>query len=89
MEPAKKDLCWTISLAAVILISVITYWLGGKGNEMVSYVSFAGALVSVVLAVVAIFYSIVQNLNSQQNIGEMKTLVAEASRIITEKAGRS
>jgi hypothetical protein len=35
---------------------------------------------------VAIFYSIVQNVNSQQNIGEMRTLVSEASRIMTEKA---
>ena len=69
------------------LIAIITFWLGGKGNEIVSYISFASALISIVLALVAIFYSIVQNVHSQQNIGEMRTLVSEASRIMTEKAG--
>jgi len=86
MNVSKKDLYYIIVITAFILLAVVTYWLGGKGNEIVSYISFASALVSIVLASVAIFYSFVQNVNSQQNIGEMKTLVSEASRIITEKA---
>jgi len=87
MNTSKKDLYWVISFAALALIAIITFWLGGKGNEIVSYISFASALVSIVLALVAIFYSIVQNVNSQQNIGEMRTLVSEASRMMAEKAG--
>ena len=86
MNTSKKDLYWTVAVAAVILLAVVTFWLGGKGNEMVSYISFASAIVAIILALVAIFYSIVQNVNSQQNIGEMRTLVSEASRIMTEKA---
>jgi hypothetical protein len=87
MDTSKKDLYYIIAIAAVILLAAVTYWLGGKGNEIVSYISFASAIVSIILALVAIFYSIVQNVNSQQNIGEMKILVSEASRIMTEKAG--
>lgn len=86
MNASKKDLCFTIIIATVILLGVITFWLGGKGNEMVSYVSFASAITSIILAVVAIIYSFIHNSNSQQNIGEMRTLVSEASRIMTEKA---
>jgi len=87
MNMAKKDLYCVIAFAVLALIAIITFWLGGKGNEIVSYISFASAIVSIVLALVAIIYSIIQNVNSQQNIGEMRTLVSEASRIITEKAG--
>jgi len=87
MNKWKTHFCWTIAFGTFLLIAIITYWLGGKGGEIVSYVSFASALISIVLALVAIFYSIVQNVSSQQNIGEMRTLVSEASRIMTEKAG--
>ena len=86
MDTSKKDLYWTVAVAAIILLAIVTFWLGGKGNEIVSYMSFASAIVAIILALVAIFYSIVQNVNSQQNIGEMRTLVSEASRIMTEKA---
>jgi len=88
MNTSKKDLWCVIAFATLALIAIITFWLGGKGNEIVSYISFASAIVSIVLALVAIFYSIVQNVNSQQNIGEMRTLVSEASRIMKEKASK-
>jgi hypothetical protein len=87
MDTSKRDLFYIIAISAIILLAVITYWLGEKGNEIVSYISFASAIVSIILALLAIFYSIVQNVNSQQNIGEMKTLISEASRLMTEKAG--
>lgn len=85
MNITKRDWYWTIAMAGVILLCIVTYWLGGKGNEIVSYIIFASALISIILALVAIFYSIVQNVSSQQNIGEMKVLISEASRIMTEK----
>jgi hypothetical protein len=86
MNNWKIHFCWLTILGILLLISIITFWLGGKGNEIVSYISFASALISIILALVAIFYSMIQHTSSQQNIGEMRTLVSEASRIITEKA---
>ena len=87
MNSWKIHFGWTVALGILLLISVITFWLGGKGNEMVSYVSFASALISIILALVAIFYSMSQNTSSQQNIGEMKTLIEQASALMAEKAG--
>lgn len=86
MNNWKIHFIWTIGLGVLLLISIVTYWLGGKGNEIVSYMSFASVLVSIILALVAIFYSFFQNVSSQQNIGQMRTLISEASRVMTEKA---
>jgi hypothetical protein len=86
MNNWKLHFWYMLAFAILLLITIITYWLGGKGNEMVSYVSFASALISIVLALVAIFYSMSQNTSSQQNIGEMKTLIEQASTLMAEKA---
>ena len=86
MNNWETHLKWTIVFGVFLLIATFTFWLGGKGNEIVSYMSFASTLIAIVLALVAIFYSMIQHTGSQQNIGEMRTLVSEASRRITEKA---
>ncbi|HBG27597.1 MAG: hypothetical protein A2Y10_15835 [Planctomycetes bacterium GWF2_41_51] len=86
IENLKLHFKWTIGLGCIILISIVTFWLGGKGNEIVSYVSFASALISIVLALVAIFYSFIQTINSQKNLGEMQSLITQASKIMSEKA---
>ncbi|KPL23052.1 MAG: hypothetical protein AMJ75_06880 [Phycisphaerae bacterium SM1_79] len=78
---------WAVSLGALLLLAVTTFWLGGKGNEIVSYISFASALASIVLAVVAIVYTFVCSIQSQQNVVEMRNLISEASHLIVEKAG--
>ena len=82
----KLHFWWAACLSGVLLLGVMTFWLGGKGNEIVSYIGFASALVSIVLAVVAIIFAFIYNIHSQQNLREMRSLVSEASRIITEKA---
>lgn len=83
----KLHFWWAVCLFGIMLLGVVTFWLGGKGKEIVSYIGFASALVSIVLAVIAIIFAFVYNIHSQQNLREMRSLVSEASRIITEKAG--
>ena len=83
----KLHFLWAVTLSCFILLAILTFWLGGKGNEIVSYISFASTVASIVLAVVAIIYTFVCNIHSQQNTGEMRRLIWEASRIMTEKAG--
>jgi len=83
----KLHFWWAVALGCVILLSLVTFWVGGKGNEIVSHISFAGAVASIVLAVVAIIYTFVQSIYSQQNTGEMRRLIWEASRTMVEKAG--
>jgi len=79
MNTLKIHFIWSIGLMSLLLICILTFWLGDKGNEIVSYVSFASALISIVLALVAIFYSFIQNTNSQKNLGEMQTLIESIS----------
>lgn len=90
----QLHLRYTIAIAAIALLAVVTFWLGGKGNEIVSYFSFASALVSIVLAVVVIFYTFYQaersarnSERSEQNIGEMKGLISQTPAIIREGVG--
>ena len=68
-------LCWLIAvLLAIIAFMVLRVT---NGNEVNSYISFASSIASLILAVVAIFYSIVSNdslsssLSSIQNLGSV------------------
>ena len=83
----KLHFLWAMCLSGVLLLGIVTFWLGGKGSEMASYMSFAGACTSIVLAVIAIIFSFIYNSRSQQNLGEMRSLISEASRSMVEKAG--
>lgn len=86
MDNWKTHFVWFATVVSVVLLATVTYWLGGTGNEIVSYVSFASALVSIVLAVIAILFAVVYNVNSQQNMGAMRSLITQASYLITQKA---
>lgn len=80
----KERCIWIAALAFVIMLAVITFWLGGKGSEIVSYVSFAAACSSILLAVTAIFYSFLEHGYSRQHIGQMDALIREASSIMKD-----
>ena len=83
-----KEHVWCVmAFAALLLLAVITYWLGGKGNEIVSYVGFASAVTSIVLAIIVIVYTFYQTNRSEQNISEMRRLISEGQEIMVEKAG--
>ncbi len=82
-----KEHVWCVmAFAALLLLAVITYWLGGKGNEIVSYVGFASAVVSIILAVIVIVYTFYQTNRSEQNISEMRRLIDEGYHTMTDKA---
>lgn len=72
------------ALALVIVVAILTFWLGGKGDEMVSYVSFAAAGISIFLAITAIFYSFLEHGYSRQHIGQMDSLIRDASSIMRD-----
>lgn len=64
-------LCWTIALlllaGAAILLNV------PDGTILRDYISFASAISSIVLAVVAIFYSMISNQSFSETIGSLKS----------------
>lgn len=77
-------LYYTIAIFIITIIGIITLWLCNKNDAFTSF-SFASTLVSIVLAVVSIFFSVVssQRMNtSYNNIKGLKTDIEdEVSRI--------
>lgn len=63
---------WMLIVLIIVIQWIIHFWSteAMSSNEMVSYVSFAGTLVSTILAVLAIIYSFIQSA-SQQNSSEI------------------
>ncbi len=82
----KERCIWLAGMSLVVLVAAVTLACVAKDNQVAAYLSFASALVSIVLAVVAITYTIVQGLQSHQNVGEMKRLVAEGHSIFERHA---
>jgi hypothetical protein len=55
---------YTIGILVLILVCVITFYFGGKENEIVSYLGFAGTITSIILSIVALIYTFVQTVTS-------------------------
>lgn len=87
IETLKQHVLCVILFAFFLLVTIITFWLGGKGNEMASHISFASAAISIVLGIVVIFYMFHQNRDFQQNISEMKNLISEVPHAMKEAVG--
>ena len=86
VEILKRHVWCIIILAAILLLSV-TVLSFGADVSLVSHFSFASAIVSIVLAIIVIVYMYFQDHRSSQNITEMKSLIDQASRAMTDKAG--
>lgn len=56
-----KDYKYIIGILVLMIIWVFSLFFGGKGNDVVSYVGFAGTIISIVLSVLAIIYAFYQS----------------------------
>lgn len=63
---------WTIALLIFIVSGLLI--VTPNGNTISSYISFAASIASLILAVVAIFYSIISNQSFFQSIGVLNTI---------------
>lgn len=59
--PDKKDFWYSITILVLIISGLTAFYFGGEGSNMVSHVGFAGTIVSILLAVIAIIYSFYQS----------------------------
>lgn len=84
-EILKRHIWCVIIIAVIMLLSLITLSFG-EDVDLVSHLSLASAIVSIVLAVIVIIYTFFQNQRSSQNIAEMKNLIDEGYRTMTDKA---
>jgi len=84
-EILKRHVWCVITIAAIILLALITLSFG-KDVNLVSHLSLTSAVVSIVLAVIVIVYMYFQDQRSSQNITEMRRLIDEGYRTMTDKA---
>ena len=73
---------WILILILVVVIQFIVQvatWLYSERGSALSYLSFAGTLVSIILALLAIIYSYFSNSTLQQLLGAMSTASANVS----------
>lgn len=84
-EILKQHIWCVITIAAIILLALITLSFG-KDVNLVSHLSLTSAVVSIVLAVIVIVYMYFQGQRSSQNITEMRKLIDEGHRTMTNKA---
>jgi hypothetical protein len=71
-----REHIWCLLIGiGIVFLGVITFAWAGQDNAIVNYVSFASAIVSIILGVVVIVYSFIQNNSFQQNIYEMRSLI--------------
>lgn len=77
---------WVV-IILVLTISVFVFiQTSSSNNNLVQYLSFAGSITSLVLGLIAIFYSIISNQQSTENFGKLKeavTKIEEGARIIS------
>ena len=81
MEILKRHVLCIIIIAANLLLTVIILAFG-TDVSLVSHLSLASAVVSIVLAIIVIVYMYFQDHRSSQNITEMKSLIDQASPLI-------
>ena len=84
-EILKRHIWCVITIAAIILLAIITLSFS-KDVNLVSHLSLTSAVVSIVLAVIVIVYMYFQDQRSSQNITEMRKLIDEGHRTMTNKA---
>lgn len=73
----KKDLIyWLIILGWTFFGMLVVHYISPESQIL----SRMGTLVSIILAIVAIFYAIVQGVTSQQNIGTMHSIMDNVNR---------
>lgn len=87
MRPQSVDSRLLMVLAIVILTQyIITTWVYNYGGneDVVGYVSFAGTIVAIILAVLAIVYAYYQNFSQQRDSYNIASQVDLLRRVVEE-----
>lgn len=74
----KKVKVYWLIIIVIVLISIFVFIQTSNTNsDLVQYFSFAGSITSLVLGLIAIFYSIISNQQSTENFGKLKEAVTK------------
>lgn len=83
----KTSLIWTIALLFLIIAGLVLMLPNGK--FVVDYISFASSIASLILALVAIFYSIISSEGFYTSISDIKGLSTDISEESSKLASNS
>jgi hypothetical protein len=78
---------WVLAISIVVLLQyVLTAWVNHFGSDttVVSHVSFAGTLISIILAVLAIIYTYYQNFAQQRDSDSLALQIASMHQVLEE-----
>lgn len=68
---------WLVLIVVVIISVFVFIETSNDSSNLVQYFSFAGSITSLVLGLVAIFYSIISNQEATSNFGKLKEAVTK------------
>lgn len=68
---------WLVIIVVVIISVFVFIETSNTNANLVQYFSFAGSITSLVLGLIAIFYSIISNQESTTNFGKLKEAVTK------------
>ena len=71
MAISKTNLIWVIVVCLLVIISLLTGL--SEASLIQSYISFTASILSIILAVIAIFYSMISNSGFQHILGEIRS----------------
>jgi glucan phosphoethanolaminetransferase (alkaline phosphatase superfamily) len=83
----KIKIYWLVIILVSILAIFFIVHTTFANDDLVKYIGFAGTVVSIILGVIAIFYSIVTNNQSTENLGKLKEAVSkveDAAKVIKD-----
>lgn len=85
-----RDYCWLIIVLVLVIIWILTQRYGSEA-QLVSYMSFASTLSALILAVIAILYTLVEAGRSSRQIERMTQAVQRLESFVqgTEDAARN
>lgn len=78
---------WVVIIILLIISVFVFIETCNSNKDLVQYISFAGSITSLVLGVIAIFYSIISNQSSTENFGKLKEAVLkieDGAKIISD-----
>ncbi len=84
-EMLKNHIWCVIGFASLLFLWILTIRFG-EDASLVSHLGLAASVLSIALAIIVIVYTFYQTERSGQNLTEMRTLIYEASSVITSKA---
>lgn len=80
----KTHFCWTVVVALLVIVSVVTHWLASNKGELVNHLSITSSVASILLAFIAIIVTIIYGIQSNNAMTKTESLAEQTSSYFRE-----